>query len=63
MGTAFGGVKGRSALPGLVEDYRAGKLPLDDFITHRFSGAPAIMEAVHLMEDPSSGALRPVITL
>jgi len=33
-GTAFGGVKGRSELPGIVEDYLAGKFSLDDFITH-----------------------------
>lgn len=33
-GTAFGGVKGRSQLPGIVEDYLAGKFKLSDFITH-----------------------------
>lgn len=33
-GSAFGGVKGRSQLPGIVEDYLAGKFPLNDFITH-----------------------------
>ena len=33
-GTAFGGVKGRSELPGIVEDYLAGKFALSDFITH-----------------------------
>ncbi|MDF1765555.1 MAG: S-(hydroxymethyl)glutathione dehydrogenase/class III alcohol dehydrogenase [Gammaproteobacteria bacterium] len=33
-GTAFGGVKGRSELPGIVEDYLAGKFALNDFITH-----------------------------
>ncbi|KAK7206159.1 chaperonin 10-like protein [Myxozyma melibiosi] len=35
-GCAFGGVKGRSQLPGLVEDYMEDKLKVDDFITHRF---------------------------
>jgi S-(hydroxymethyl)glutathione dehydrogenase/alcohol dehydrogenase len=34
-GAAFGGVKGRSQLPGIVDDYVAGKLKVDDFITHR----------------------------
>lgn len=32
-GTAFGGVKGRSELPGFVEDYMAEKINLDDLIT------------------------------
>jgi S-(hydroxymethyl)glutathione dehydrogenase / alcohol dehydrogenase len=34
-GSAFGGVKGRSELPGLVEDYLQGKLRVDEFVTHR----------------------------
>ncbi|KAG7663779.1 FDH1 [[Candida] subhashii] len=34
-GSAFGGVKGRTQLPGLVEDYLNGKLKVDEFITHR----------------------------
>jgi S-(hydroxymethyl)glutathione dehydrogenase/alcohol dehydrogenase len=34
-GCAFGGVKGRSQLPGLVSDYMEGKLKVDEFITHR----------------------------
>jgi len=33
-GTAFGGVKGRSELPEIVERYMAGEFKLDDFITH-----------------------------
>ena len=33
-GTAFGGVKGRSELPGIVEQYLRGEFKLDDFITH-----------------------------
>ncbi|KAM9903623.1 hypothetical protein OXX69_007871, partial [Metschnikowia pulcherrima] len=36
-GSAFGGVKGRSQLPGMVEDYMNGKLKVDEFITHRHS--------------------------
>lgn len=34
-GCAFGGVKGRTQLPGLVEDYLKGQLKVDEFITHR----------------------------
>ncbi|WP_299663078.1 S-(hydroxymethyl)glutathione dehydrogenase/class III alcohol dehydrogenase [uncultured Psychromonas sp.] len=33
-GTAFGGVKGRSELPAIVERYMAGEFKLSDFITH-----------------------------
>jgi S-(hydroxymethyl)glutathione dehydrogenase / alcohol dehydrogenase len=33
-GTAFGGVKGRSQLPGYVEDYLKGAIELDPMITH-----------------------------
>ncbi|OQE15083.1 hypothetical protein PENSTE_c030G09394 [Penicillium steckii] len=32
-GCAFGGVKGRSQLPGLVDDYLNGKLKIDEFIS------------------------------
>jgi len=34
-GCAFGGVKGRSQMGGLVQDYTDGKLKIDEFITHR----------------------------
>ncbi|KAF6762794.1 class III ADH enzyme [Ephemerocybe angulata] len=33
-GTAFGGVKGRTEIPGLVEDYLGGKLKVDEYVTH-----------------------------
>lgn len=33
-GTAFGGVKGRTELPGLVEDYLNGTMNVDDFVSH-----------------------------
>ncbi|QEA39118.1 S-(hydroxymethyl)glutathione dehydrogenase/class III alcohol dehydrogenase [Pistricoccus aurantiacus] len=36
-GSAFGGVKGRSELPGYVEDYMNGKVKIDEFITHDMS--------------------------
>ncbi|CAG8606721.1 4875_t:CDS:10 [Acaulospora morrowiae] len=35
-GSAFGGVKGRSELPGIVEDYLNKKLEVDMFVTHKF---------------------------
>ncbi|KAI0002952.1 class III ADH enzyme [Russula compacta] len=34
-GSAFGGVKGRTELPGIVEDYLQGKVKVDEYITHR----------------------------
>jgi len=52
-GTAFGGVKGRSELPGIVEDYMAGKFALDDFITHTMS-LEKINEAFDLMHEGKS---------
>jgi len=33
-GTAFGGVKGRTEIPGLVKDYLEGKVKIDEYITH-----------------------------
>lgn len=34
QGTAFGGVKGRSELPQLVDDYLAQKIKVDELVTH-----------------------------
>ena len=36
-GTAFGGVKGRSQLPGFVERYLRGEIKVDPMITHQLS--------------------------
>ncbi len=36
-GSAFGGVKGRSELPGIVDRYMAGEFKLDDFISFNMS--------------------------
>lgn len=33
-GSAFGGVKGRSQLPGYVDQYMRGEIKIDEFITH-----------------------------
>lgn len=47
-GTAFGGVKGRTELPGLVEEYLAGKFKVDEYVTHNRNLA-AINEGFHDM--------------
>ncbi|MBS1159784.1 MAG: S-(hydroxymethyl)glutathione dehydrogenase/class alcohol dehydrogenase [Proteobacteria bacterium] len=47
-GSAFGGVKGRSELPGYVEKARTGEIPLDTFITHTMP-LERINEAFDLM--------------
>ncbi|CAO3586350.1 unnamed protein product [Absidia cylindrospora] len=36
-GSAFGGVKGKTDMPGLVQDYVDGKLKVDQFVTHTFT--------------------------
>ncbi|KAI9094612.1 chaperonin 10-like protein [Phlyctochytrium arcticum] len=36
-GSAFGGVKGRTELPGLVKKYQDGQLDIDTYVTHTFS--------------------------
>jgi S-(hydroxymethyl)glutathione dehydrogenase/alcohol dehydrogenase len=48
MGTAFGGVKGRSQLPGMVEDAMKGEIRLAPFVTHTM-GLDGINEAFALM--------------
>lgn len=57
-GSAFGGVKGRSELPEIVERYMAGEFKLDDFITHTM-GLEDINEAFELMH--SGKSIRSVI--
>ncbi|MCU8037777.1 S-(hydroxymethyl)glutathione dehydrogenase/class III alcohol dehydrogenase [Shewanella sp. SM69] len=52
-GSAFGGVKGRSELPQIVERYLAGEFKLDDFITHTM-GLEQINEAFELMHQGKS---------
>jgi S-(hydroxymethyl)glutathione dehydrogenase / alcohol dehydrogenase len=36
-GSAFGGVKGRTEMGGIVDEYMAGKLKVDEYITQRYS--------------------------
>ena len=52
-GSAFGGVKGRSELPEIVERYMAGEFKLDDFITHTM-GLDDINNAFDLMHEGKS---------
>jgi len=47
-GTAFGGVRGRSELPGYVDNYMAGKINIDDMVTHTM-GLEDINKAFELM--------------
>ncbi len=52
-GTAFGGVKGRSQLPGMVEEAMTGDIRLEPFVTHTM-GLDKINEAFDLMHDGKS---------
>jgi S-(hydroxymethyl)glutathione dehydrogenase/alcohol dehydrogenase len=57
-GTAFGGVKGRSELPGYVERYMSGEIELDSMVTHTM-GLEEINKAFDLMH--SGESIRSVI--
>ncbi|WP_211217670.1 S-(hydroxymethyl)glutathione dehydrogenase/class III alcohol dehydrogenase [Novispirillum itersonii] len=52
-GSAFGGVRGRSELPGIVEQYMRGDFELDTFITHTM-GLEDINKAFDLMHEGKS---------
>jgi S-(hydroxymethyl)glutathione dehydrogenase/alcohol dehydrogenase len=52
-GSAFGGVKGRTELPGYVEKAQRGEIPLDTFITHNLP-LDKINEAFELMHEGKS---------
>ena len=52
-GSAFGGVRGRSELPGYVERAQRGEIPLDTFITHTM-GLEDINHAFDLMHEGKS---------
>jgi S-(hydroxymethyl)glutathione dehydrogenase / alcohol dehydrogenase len=52
-GSAFGGVKGRTQLPGIVEDAMRGDIDLDPFITHNMP-LEQINEAFDLMHEGKS---------
>lgn len=57
-GSAFGGVKGRSQLPGIVDKYMEGKLKVDEFISFNFS-LDDIQKAFDAMHDGT--AVRSII--
>ncbi|ASM95728.1 S-(hydroxymethyl)glutathione dehydrogenase/class III alcohol dehydrogenase [Vibrio vulnificus] len=52
-GSAFGGVKGRSQLPAIVEQYLAGEFGLQEFITHTMP-LEGINDAFELMHSGES---------
>ena len=52
-GSAFGGVKGRTQLPGMVEDAMKGEIDLAPFVTHTM-GLDEINEAFDLMHEGKS---------
>ena len=52
-GTAFGGARGRTDVPKIVEWYMEGKINIDDLITHTMD-LGQINEAFHLMHEGES---------
>lgn len=52
-GTAFGGVKGRSQLPGYVDQYMSGEIKVDEMVTHTM-GLNDINKAFDLMHGGQS---------
>ena len=52
-GSAFGGVKGRTQLPGMVEEAMRGEINLDPYVTHTM-GLEKINEAFDLMHEGKS---------
>jgi len=58
-GTAFGGVRGRTQVPQIVDWYMEGKINIDDLITHKMP-IEDINKAFDLMHDGTS--IRSVVT-
>ena len=52
-GTAFGGVKGRTELPGFVDKYMNGQIEIDNMVTHTM-GLEDINKAFDLMHHGES---------
>jgi S-(hydroxymethyl)glutathione dehydrogenase/alcohol dehydrogenase len=52
-GTAFGGVRGRTELPGYVEKYMAGQIKIDEMVTHSLT-LEDINQAFDLMHEGKS---------
>ena len=53
VGSAFGGVKGRTQLPGMVKQYMEGEIKIDEMITHTM-GLEEINHAFDLMHEGKS---------
>jgi len=60
QGSAFGGVKGRTDLPGIVQKYLDGKLKVDEYINNVFS-LDDINKAFDDMHKAGTTTLRSVI--
>jgi len=61
-GTAFGGVKGRTQLPGLVQKYMDGKLKVDEYVSMKLPLAE-INSGFEEMKRPGTTCLRAVINM
>ncbi|CAM9717472.1 unnamed protein product [Chrysoparadoxa australica] len=59
-GSAFGGTKGRSELPGIVDQYMKGEVKVDEFITSTHS-LDDIMEGFKAMHGPN--CIRPMVLM
>ena len=59
-GSAFGGVKGRTELPGYVDQYMSGEINIDDMVTFNMP-LEEINEAFHVMHEGKS--IRTVIQM
>ena len=60
-GTAFGGARGRTDVPKIVDWYMDGKLNIDDLITDILP-LERINDAFSMMKDPNTKSIRSVIT-
>jgi len=61
-GTAFGGVKGRTQLPGLVQKYMDGKLKVDEYVSMKLP-LTQINSGFQEMKRPGTTCLRAVINM
>ncbi|KAG9275175.1 alcohol dehydrogenase 1-like [Astyanax mexicanus] len=59
-GSLFGGFKGKDSVPDLVLDYMAGRIKLDEFVTHTMN-LEKINDAIELMKN--GGCIRTIINV
>lgn len=57
QGSAFGGVKGKTDLPGIIEKYLKKEFKIDEYITHHVA-LDDINKGFEYMKDPESGCIR-----